>query len=98
MNEPDEIESAKLVKAYNANPKSFEALYGDGCFPPLSKEIMERLKRGIGSFEEEVYYHQTKEGRADLAKQEFNLKDHLPKKPKRGRIGGKPDIDPDWPF
>ncbi len=98
MSEPNAKESAKLVKAYHDNPKEFETLYDDGCFPPLSKDIMARLRRGIGSFEEEVYYHQTQMGRADLAEQEFNIKDHLPKKPKRGRIGGKPDIDPDWPF
>lgn len=96
--EPNESESIKLIEAYNSNRERFEALYEDGCFPPLCKKMMHRLRRGIGSLEEEAYYHQTKEGRALLEEQEFNLKDHLPKKPKRGRIGGKPDIDPDWPF
>ena len=69
MDEPNTKDSAKLVKAYNDDREAFEALYDAGCFPPLSKDIMARLRRGIGSFDEVVYYHQTKQGRADLAEQ-----------------------------
>lgn len=85
MSIPTEQNSNNFVQAYYTNPKAFEALYDDGIFPPLSLNIMQRLRRGIGSFDEIVYYQQTQWGRDDLKEEEIGLKNSPAFNPKRGR-------------